>query len=158
MENEELAFLMFKPRALRNLAPLNEPESLAPIMNIQPAQSADGMRFYALCGRGPRSSVRVLRHGLKILELAKTQVCVCLCVRIFVFVSYSACVRASGRLMKGDSATVCRLLHAFPHASGQTAVITPLSSLPPETAHPPPLGARRTQRGVDHPREHRRCE
>ena len=29
--------------------------------------------MYALCGRGPRSSLRVLRHGLEVTEMAVSE-------------------------------------------------------------------------------------
>jgi len=30
-------------------------------------------QFYALCGRGPRSTLRVLRHGLAVVDMAVSE-------------------------------------------------------------------------------------
>lgn len=72
-DNEKGAFLFFSARPLTNLQPIHETESLAPVMDLKVAPGPDSMQFYAMCGRGPRSSLRLLRHGLKINDLAESQ-------------------------------------------------------------------------------------
>ncbi|PAA74859.1 hypothetical protein BOX15_Mlig012773g3 [Macrostomum lignano] len=62
----------FAPRPLRNLVMVDELDSLCPVMDCQVADLAreDSAQLFTLCGRGPRSSLRVLRHGLEISEMA----------------------------------------------------------------------------------------
>ncbi|KAK9814939.1 hypothetical protein WJX73_002520 [Symbiochloris irregularis] len=62
----------FEPRALRNLQPVDQPDSLAPITDMKVANLANEEipQIYAVCGQGPRSSLRVLRPGLAIAEMA----------------------------------------------------------------------------------------
>jgi splicing factor 3B subunit 3 len=61
----------FRPRGLDNLALADELESLDPIldakvMNILP--NSDTPQIFTACGRGARSSFRMLRHGLEVEE------------------------------------------------------------------------------------------
>ncbi|KAJ8076333.1 pre-mRNA-splicing factor rse1 [Marasmius tenuissimus] len=61
----------FRPRQLENLAVADEMESLDPIidskvLNILP--NSDTPQIFTACGRGPRSSLRTLRHGLEVEE------------------------------------------------------------------------------------------
>lgn len=61
----------FRPRPLENLALADELESLDPILdskvlNILP--NSDTPQIFAACGRGSRSSLRTLRHGLEVEE------------------------------------------------------------------------------------------
>lgn len=61
----------FRLHALDNLAVSDEMESLDPIidskvLNILP--NSDTPQIFAACGRGPRSSLRILRHGLEVEE------------------------------------------------------------------------------------------
>jgi len=65
----------FKPRALKNLAPYDEMPSLAPIidMKVLDATNEGTQQIYTLCGRGPRSTLRVLRHGLSVTEMAVSE-------------------------------------------------------------------------------------
>ena len=61
----------FRPRPLDNLALADELESLDPIvdskvMNILP--NSDTPQIFTACGRGARSSFRMLRHGLEVEE------------------------------------------------------------------------------------------
>ncbi|KZT22240.1 hypothetical protein NEOLEDRAFT_1181118 [Neolentinus lepideus HHB14362 ss-1] len=65
----------FKPRALDNLVLADEIESLDPIldakvMNLLP--NSDTPQFFVACGRGPRSSFRMLRHGLEVEEVVSS--------------------------------------------------------------------------------------
>jgi splicing factor 3B subunit 3 len=56
----------------RNLTLLDEPMSLCAATDVIVADLAhEGTpQLYALCGRGPRSSLRVLRHGVAVAEVA----------------------------------------------------------------------------------------
>ncbi|KAF7782979.1 hypothetical protein Agabi119p4_2355 [Agaricus bisporus var. burnettii] len=61
----------FKPRPLDNLALADELESLDPIidskvLNLLP--NSDTPQIFAACGRGARSSLRTLQHGLEVEE------------------------------------------------------------------------------------------
>ena len=68
MQLEEGETFFFAPRPLKNLVQVDEMESLSPIMACQVADLAgeDTPQLYVACGRGPRSSLRVLRHGLEV--------------------------------------------------------------------------------------------
>ncbi|KAI9571126.1 CPSF A subunit region-domain-containing protein [Boletus coccyginus] len=66
----------FRPRPLDNLAVADEVESLDPIldskvMNILP--NSDTPQILAACGRGARSSFRMLRHGLDVEESVSSE-------------------------------------------------------------------------------------
>ncbi|KAI0229654.1 Splicing factor 3B subunit 3 [Lamellibrachia satsuma] len=65
----------FAPRPLKNLVVVDEMESLSPIMHCQIADLAneDTPQLFTLCGRGPRSTLRVLRHGLEVSEMAVSE-------------------------------------------------------------------------------------
>jgi splicing factor 3B subunit 3 len=66
--------LLFSPRPPRNLGLLSEMESLAPLLHLQGSPvTTESAQLFAFCGKGPRSSLRVLRHGLKISDLAESQ-------------------------------------------------------------------------------------
>ncbi|XP_026279022.1 splicing factor 3B subunit 3 [Frankliniella occidentalis] len=75
MPLEEGDTFFFAPRALRNLVMVDELDSLSPILACQVADLAneDTPQLYMLCGRGPRSTLRVLRHGLEVSEMAKSE-------------------------------------------------------------------------------------
>ncbi|XP_071959177.1 splicing factor 3B subunit 3-like isoform X1 [Antedon mediterranea] len=75
MPLEEGDTFFFAPRPLKNLMVVDELESLSPIMACQIADLAneDTPQMYAACGRGPRSSMRVLRHGLEVSEMAVSE-------------------------------------------------------------------------------------
>ncbi|XP_046843553.1 splicing factor 3B subunit 3-like [Xenia sp. Carnegie-2017] len=75
MELEEGTTFFFQPRTLKNLVLVDELDSLAPIMSCQIADLAneDTPQLYAACGRGSRSSLRVLRHGLEVSEMAVSE-------------------------------------------------------------------------------------
>lgn len=66
----------FRPHPLDNLALADEMESLDPIldskvMNILP--NSDTPQILAACGRGARSSFRMLRHGLDVEESVSSE-------------------------------------------------------------------------------------
>ena len=61
----------FRPRPLENLLLAEELESLDPIvdtrvLNLLP--NSDIPQIFTVCGRGPRSTFRMLRHGLDVEE------------------------------------------------------------------------------------------
>lgn len=61
----------FRPHSLDNLVIADELESLDPvldskILNILP--NSDTPQFFTACGRGARSTLRTLRHGLEVEE------------------------------------------------------------------------------------------
>lgn len=65
-------FVYFQPRNITNLALIDEMESLGPIIDMKVADLAKEHtpQIYTLCGRGARSSLRILRHGLAVTEMA----------------------------------------------------------------------------------------
>lgn len=66
---------MFTVRELRNLVMVDEMESLSPVMDCKVANLSDDdtPQFYTACGRGPRSTFRILRHGLEVSEMAVSE-------------------------------------------------------------------------------------
>ncbi|VDO97440.1 unnamed protein product, partial [Soboliphyme baturini] len=72
---EEGDTFFFAPRPLQNLVLVDELESLSPIMSCQIADLAneDTPQLYVACGRGPKSSLKVLRHGLEVSEMAVSE-------------------------------------------------------------------------------------
>ena len=77
METPNLALppAYFRPRSLDNLTLVDELESLDPIvdakvMNLLP--NSDSPQIFAACGRGGRSSLRMLRHGLEVEEVVSS--------------------------------------------------------------------------------------
>ena len=75
MPLEEGDTFFFAPRPLRNLVLVDELESLSPVLSSTIADLAneDTPQLYAACGRGPRSTLRVLRHGLEVTEMAVSE-------------------------------------------------------------------------------------
>ena len=69
------AIIAFKPRGLKNLALADELPSLSPAtdMHVLDAQGTGTPQLYLLCGRGPRSTLRILQHGLGVEELADNE-------------------------------------------------------------------------------------
>jgi len=66
----------FTPRELTNLQLVDESFSLSPIIDIkcEDLQNLDTPQIYTLCGRGARSSLRVLKHGLTVTEMAVSEI------------------------------------------------------------------------------------
>jgi splicing factor 3B subunit 3 len=64
--------VFFKPRGLKNLLRIDQVESLSPIMDMKITNmfEEETPQIFTLCGRGPRSSLRILRPGLAISEMA----------------------------------------------------------------------------------------
>ncbi|KAG8462236.1 hypothetical protein KFE25_012056 [Diacronema lutheri] len=71
----EVEAVLIEPRALRNLVLVDEVDNFAPLTELRAADvTREGsVQLCALCGRGPRSTVRVLRHGLAVAELAVSE-------------------------------------------------------------------------------------
>lgn len=65
----------FQPRKLKNLVRIDQVESLMPIidMKITNLFEEETPQIFSLCGRGPRSSLRILKPGLAISEMAVSQ-------------------------------------------------------------------------------------
>ncbi|KAJ1996125.1 pre-mRNA-splicing factor rse1 [Coemansia spiralis] len=69
----ELAY--FQPHELSSLGLVDEIESLCPVLKSQVLNIAEeeSPQIYALCGRGARSSLKIIRHGLEVSELAVSE-------------------------------------------------------------------------------------
>ncbi|VWU48148.1 splicing factor 3B subunit 3, putative, partial [Hepatocystis sp. ex Piliocolobus tephrosceles] len=69
------AIIAFKTQKLKNLYLVDQIYSLSPIldMKVLDAKNTNTSQIYTLCGRGPRSSLRILQHGLSIEELADNE-------------------------------------------------------------------------------------
>ncbi|KAI9090485.1 CPSF A subunit region-domain-containing protein [Phlyctochytrium arcticum] len=74
-EDADEVIVYFNPRGLRNLALVDEMESLGPMIDTKILNLAedDSPQVYTLCGRGARSTFRMLRHGLEVLEMAVSE-------------------------------------------------------------------------------------
>ncbi|XP_057537206.1 spliceosome-associated protein 130 A [Amaranthus tricolor] len=64
--------VFFQPRKLKNLLRVDQVQSLMPIMDMKVANlfEEETPQIFTLCGQGPRSSLRILRPGLGITEMA----------------------------------------------------------------------------------------
>lgn len=72
-ENAASVACSFVPTALKNLRRVAKADSLAPITDViigELAGNEVSPQIYTLCGRGPRSNLRTLRHGAAVTELA----------------------------------------------------------------------------------------
>ncbi|KAK8930677.1 DNA damage-binding protein 1b [Platanthera zijinensis] len=67
--------VFFQPRGLKNLVRIDHIASLMPIMDMKVLNlfEEETPQIFTLCGRGPRSSLRILRPGLAISEMAVSQ-------------------------------------------------------------------------------------
>lgn len=67
--------VFFQPRKLKNLVRIDQVESLMPIMDMKVVNlfEEETPQIFSLCGRGPRSSLRILRPGLAVSEMAVSQ-------------------------------------------------------------------------------------
>lgn len=64
---------LFEPRAPHNLVLIYKSDGLAPLLQCKALDleaRETGVQLYSLAGQGPRSSLRVLRHGLAVEEVA----------------------------------------------------------------------------------------
>ncbi|XP_020576179.1 LOW QUALITY PROTEIN: splicing factor 3B subunit 3-like [Phalaenopsis equestris] len=76
METEEgFQPVFFQPRGLKNLVRIDHIASLMPILDMKVLNlfEEETPQIFTLCGRGPRSSIRILRPGLAISEMAVSQ-------------------------------------------------------------------------------------
>jgi len=66
---------LFQPHALSRLGVADEIQSLSPLMDLKVMSQPndDTPLFYAICGRGPKSTLRILRHGLEVTEQASSR-------------------------------------------------------------------------------------
>ncbi|ORY51005.1 hypothetical protein BCR33DRAFT_676481 [Rhizoclosmatium globosum] len=67
--------VVFRPRGLRNLTVVDEMDSMMPLIDakVMNLRDEDTPQIYTLCGRGARSSFRMLRHGLEATEIAVSE-------------------------------------------------------------------------------------
>lgn len=65
----------FEPRELTNLALTDELESLSPVIDCQVLNlsNEETPQFYTLCGRGAQSSIKILRNGFQVSEMAVSE-------------------------------------------------------------------------------------
>jgi splicing factor 3B subunit 3 len=72
---EEDVLVPFNPRGLRNLTVVDELDSLCPLIDskVLNLTDEDTPQLFALCGRGARSSFRILRHGLETTQIAESE-------------------------------------------------------------------------------------
>lgn len=75
IEGEAIVIPHFKPRALKNLFLVDDVDSLSPVLDAKVLDLAgeETPQIYCLCGRGPRSTLRTLRHGLAVAEMAVSE-------------------------------------------------------------------------------------
>ncbi|MCL7031685.1 hypothetical protein MKW94_020992 [Papaver nudicaule] len=67
--------VFFQPRGLKNLVRIDQVESLMPMMDMKVSNlfEEETPQIFTICGRGPRSSLRILRPGLAVAEMAVSQ-------------------------------------------------------------------------------------
>ncbi|GAU95977.1 hypothetical protein RvY_07491 [Ramazzottius varieornatus] len=72
---EEGETFYFRPREPKNLLMVDELQSLSPLMHCKVLDLAgeDTPQFYTACGTSARSTLRVLRHGLEVAEMAVSE-------------------------------------------------------------------------------------
>jgi len=75
MPLEEGETFFYETRDLRNLALIDQLDSLSPMIasHIADLVNEDAPQVYALSGRGPRSALRILRNGLEVAEMAVSE-------------------------------------------------------------------------------------
>ncbi|ORX89541.1 hypothetical protein K493DRAFT_326164 [Basidiobolus meristosporus CBS 931.73] len=75
MSIAEESMVYFRPHELTNLHMVDEMESTCPIIEAKILNLAeeDTPQIYALTGRGSRSSLKILRHGLEVSEMAVSE-------------------------------------------------------------------------------------
>ena len=74
-EAKDLTVSVIEPRPLKNLLHVDDMESLCPIVDaklVDPHKTGSP-QIAALCGRGPRSTLRLLQHGLSVSEMAVSE-------------------------------------------------------------------------------------
>ena len=75
MQLEEDETFFFEARPLKNLILVDELDSLSPIISCQITDVAneDTPQLYVSSGRSSRSTMRILRHGLEVSEMAVSE-------------------------------------------------------------------------------------
>lgn len=75
IDGETIEIPHFRPRTLKNLLLVDDIESLSPVLDAKVLEMAgeETPQIYALCGRGGRSTLRTLRHGLAVSEMAVSE-------------------------------------------------------------------------------------
>ena len=75
MQLDDNEKFLFTPRSLKNLILVDEIESLSPVMHsfIGDLTNEDTSQLILACGRGARSSLKILRHGLEVSEMAVSE-------------------------------------------------------------------------------------
>ncbi|GAA5883317.1 hypothetical protein JCM16303_006687 [Sporobolomyces ruberrimus] len=70
-----LPLATFRPRALENLAIADELEVISPVLDAKVANylGEDTPQIYAACGRGARSTLRIMRQGLEVMEAVSSE-------------------------------------------------------------------------------------
>lgn len=75
--DDPLPYAYFNPRPLTNLWQADTLMSIDPVVDAKVTNllgiASDTPQIYAVCGRGPRSSFRMLRHGLDVAEMVKSE-------------------------------------------------------------------------------------
>ncbi|KAJ9100377.1 pre-mRNA-splicing factor rse1 [Naganishia adeliensis] len=75
--DEPLPYAYFTPRALTNLWQADTLQSIDPVVDAKVTNllgiASDTPQIYAVSGRGPRSTFRMLRHGLDVAEMVKSE-------------------------------------------------------------------------------------
>ncbi|EPZ33025.1 Mono-functional DNA-alkylating methyl methanesulfonate domain-containing protein [Rozella allomycis CSF55] len=73
--HQNLKEAWIEPRELKNLSVVSSLESLNPIIDckVMNLTNEETPQFYAACGKGSESSLRILRHGLEISEMAVSE-------------------------------------------------------------------------------------
>ncbi|KAJ6632597.1 CPSF A subunit region-domain-containing protein [Mycena sp. CBHHK59/15] len=69
-----LPHVYFRPQPLRNLLLTDEIHSLKPIIQSHVLSHSESPQILAACGRGSRSALRILRHGLTVEDLVNCDV------------------------------------------------------------------------------------
>lgn len=75
MSLDEGETFFYETRGLQNLILIDQINSLSPMTSSHIADLAneDAPQIYSLCGRGPRSTLRILRNGLEVSEMAVSE-------------------------------------------------------------------------------------
>jgi splicing factor 3B subunit 3 len=72
---EQNSNIFFSPRGMRNLALVDELESLAPLIGLKFAtiDNDDTPQMHVLCGKNQGGSLHILRRGIQATELAVSE-------------------------------------------------------------------------------------
>lgn len=65
----------YDSRPLQNLILVDQIDNLCPVIKtkVEDLAKEDAPQLYSICGRGPRSTLRVLRNGLEVSEMAVSE-------------------------------------------------------------------------------------